>query len=56
MSAVAGIDVSPDHYIGGRRVASERRFQTLSPIDETVLAEVARAGDLARASDAGGAE
>ena len=25
---IAGQDVSPDHYIGGRRVASETRFET----------------------------
>ena len=44
MSTVAGIAVSPDHWIGGRRVASEERFEDRSPIDESVLAEVARAG------------
>jgi betaine-aldehyde dehydrogenase/5-carboxymethyl-2-hydroxymuconic-semialdehyde dehydrogenase len=51
MSAVAGIDVSPDHFIGGERVASARRFETISPIDQSVLAEVSRAdeGDVDRA-------
>jgi betaine-aldehyde dehydrogenase/5-carboxymethyl-2-hydroxymuconic-semialdehyde dehydrogenase len=44
MTAVAGIDVSPDHYIGGRRIESARRFEDISPIDGSVLAEVARAG------------
>jgi len=44
VSTVAGIAVSPDHWIGGRRVASEERFEDRSPIDESVLAEVARAG------------
>jgi betaine-aldehyde dehydrogenase/5-carboxymethyl-2-hydroxymuconic-semialdehyde dehydrogenase len=44
MTTVAGIEVSPDHYIGGRRVASPRRFEDISPIDGSVLAEVARAG------------
>jgi acyl-CoA reductase-like NAD-dependent aldehyde dehydrogenase len=44
MTAVAGIDVSPDHYIGGRRVESPRRFEDISPIDGSVLAEVGRAG------------
>jgi betaine-aldehyde dehydrogenase/5-carboxymethyl-2-hydroxymuconic-semialdehyde dehydrogenase len=44
MTAVAGIDVSPDHYIGGRRVASAARFEDHSPIDGSLLAEVARAG------------
>jgi len=40
---VAGVQVSTDHYINGRRVASPERFATLSPIDESVLAEVSRA-------------
>ncbi len=44
MSTVAGIDVSPDHFIGGERVASPERFRDLSPIDEAPLAEVARGG------------
>src|SRR5512132_2114192 len=44
MSTVAGIAVSPDHWIGGRRVASDERFEDRSPIDESLLAEVARAG------------
>ena len=37
-------DVSPDHYIGGERVASERTFEDISPIDGRVIAEVSRAG------------
>jgi acyl-CoA reductase-like NAD-dependent aldehyde dehydrogenase len=45
MSTVAGIDVSPDHFIGGERVPSDDRFEVLSPIDEAVLAEVARGGE-----------
>jgi betaine-aldehyde dehydrogenase/5-carboxymethyl-2-hydroxymuconic-semialdehyde dehydrogenase len=40
---VAGIEVSPDHFIGGERVAGARRFEVISPIDQSVLAEVARA-------------
>jgi 5-carboxymethyl-2-hydroxymuconic-semialdehyde dehydrogenase len=32
-----------EHYIGGRRVGSERTFETISPIDGAVLDEVARA-------------
>jgi betaine-aldehyde dehydrogenase/5-carboxymethyl-2-hydroxymuconic-semialdehyde dehydrogenase len=44
MTSVAGVDVSPDHFVGGRRIASERRFEVRSPIDESVLAEVARGG------------
>jgi acyl-CoA reductase-like NAD-dependent aldehyde dehydrogenase len=41
---VAGVAVSPDHFIGGERVASDERFEDRSPIDEQVLAEVARGG------------
>ena len=42
---MAGVAVSPDHYIGGRRVASARAAsRTISPIDQSLLAEVARAG------------
>jgi acyl-CoA reductase-like NAD-dependent aldehyde dehydrogenase len=41
---VAGVAVSPDHFIGGRRVASDARFEDRSPIDEQVLAEIARGG------------
>jgi acyl-CoA reductase-like NAD-dependent aldehyde dehydrogenase len=37
-------DVSPDHFIGGERVASERTFTDISPIDGRVIAEVSRAG------------
>jgi aminomuconate-semialdehyde/2-hydroxymuconate-6-semialdehyde dehydrogenase len=42
--SVAGVAVSPDHFIGGKRVASDARFEDRSPIDEQVLAEVARGG------------
>jgi acyl-CoA reductase-like NAD-dependent aldehyde dehydrogenase len=48
---VAGVSVSPDHFIGGERVSSGRRFVDLSPIDERPLAEVAR-GDAAEADAA----
>jgi acyl-CoA reductase-like NAD-dependent aldehyde dehydrogenase len=44
MATVTGIDVSPDHYIGGERVASRDRFEDHSPIDGSLLAEVSRAG------------
>jgi betaine-aldehyde dehydrogenase/5-carboxymethyl-2-hydroxymuconic-semialdehyde dehydrogenase len=43
MTRVAGVEVSPDHFIGGERVGSERRFPTISPIDQSLLAEVGRA-------------
>ena len=43
VARVAGVDVSTDHYIGGERVASAERFETRSPIDESLLAMVSRA-------------
>jgi 5-carboxymethyl-2-hydroxymuconic-semialdehyde dehydrogenase len=39
---IEGIEVSTDHWIGGERVAAARGFDDVSPIDESVLAEVAR--------------
>lgn len=41
---VAGVEVSPHHFIDGKRVASSRRFTVISPIDETVLGEVSAGG------------
>ena len=41
---VAGVSVSTEHFIGGERVASAETFTDLSPIDEQLLAEVARGG------------
>jgi acyl-CoA reductase-like NAD-dependent aldehyde dehydrogenase len=38
---VAGIEVSPDHYIDGRRVASDETFLVASPIDQRLLGRVA---------------
>jgi acyl-CoA reductase-like NAD-dependent aldehyde dehydrogenase len=51
---VAGIEVNPDHFIGGERVAGAHRFEVISPIDQSVLAEVARgdADDVDRAVQA----
>jgi acyl-CoA reductase-like NAD-dependent aldehyde dehydrogenase len=46
VTVVAGVEVSPDHFIGGGRVPSAERFLDVSPIDETPLAEVARGGSL----------
>ena len=43
-SRVAGVEVSPDHYIGGERVASDATFIDVSPIDGQPLAEIARGG------------
>jgi betaine-aldehyde dehydrogenase/5-carboxymethyl-2-hydroxymuconic-semialdehyde dehydrogenase len=42
---VAGVEVSPDHFIGGERVASERRFTDITPIDGEVIGEISRAGE-----------
>jgi betaine-aldehyde dehydrogenase/5-carboxymethyl-2-hydroxymuconic-semialdehyde dehydrogenase len=39
---VAGVAVATDHFIGGERVPSASTFTDMSPIDESVLAEVAR--------------
>ena len=41
---VAGVEVSTEHFIGGERIASDATFTDISPIDESVLAEVARGG------------
>ena len=38
---VAGIAVSPDHYIDGRRVPSDQHFELQSPIDQRVLGRIA---------------
>jgi acyl-CoA reductase-like NAD-dependent aldehyde dehydrogenase len=43
-ATVAGVEVPTDHYIGGERVSSPHTFQTLSPLDGSVLADVARGG------------
>ncbi len=37
---VAGIAVSPDHYIEGRRVASAETFELHSPIDQRLLGRI----------------
>jgi aminomuconate-semialdehyde/2-hydroxymuconate-6-semialdehyde dehydrogenase len=41
---VAGVDVSTDHYIGGKRVASSRTYANCSPIDGAHLADVSAGG------------
>ncbi len=38
---VAGVEISPDHYINGKRVKSKDRFLDRSPIDGSALAEIA---------------
>jgi acyl-CoA reductase-like NAD-dependent aldehyde dehydrogenase len=51
---VVGADVSVDHFIGGRRVASAETFEDHSPLDWSLLAEVSR-GDAETAELAVGA-
>jgi 5-carboxymethyl-2-hydroxymuconic-semialdehyde dehydrogenase len=41
---VAGVRVSTEHFIGGRRVASTEGFLDHSPIDGQLLAELSRGG------------
>lgn len=41
---VAGVDVSTDHWINGRRVTSQRKFANFSPVDGSHLAEVSAGG------------
>ncbi|RYD45615.1 MAG: aldehyde dehydrogenase [Sphingomonadales bacterium] len=45
-AVVAGVDVSLDHWIGGKRVASRDRFSNASPIDGSALGAVAAGGQL----------
>ena len=40
---VEGVEVSPDHWIGGQRVGSSEAFPDVSPIDEELIAPVSRA-------------
>ena len=47
---IEGVSVSPDHYIGGRRISSIRTFDDRSPLDWSL-----KLGDFAR-GDAGTAE
>lgn len=41
---VAGVEVDTRHWIGGHRVASTGTFESVSPIDGTVIAHVSRGG------------
>jgi len=43
-ATVDGVTVDTRHWIGGRRVASPSTFDDVSPIDEQVVAQVARGG------------
>ena len=44
VATVAGHEVPTDHWIGGRRVASATRFPVITPIDGSVIAQVAAGG------------
>jgi acyl-CoA reductase-like NAD-dependent aldehyde dehydrogenase len=41
---VAGVEVSTDHFIDGKRVESKQKFQSCSPIDGKHLADVSAGG------------
>lgn len=43
-AVVAGVDIDTRHWIGGHRVASERTFADISPIDETEIAQIHAGG------------
>jgi aminomuconate-semialdehyde/2-hydroxymuconate-6-semialdehyde dehydrogenase len=43
-TTVAGVAVNVGHWIGGERVASADTFDDVSPIDQSVIAQVARGG------------
>jgi aminomuconate-semialdehyde/2-hydroxymuconate-6-semialdehyde dehydrogenase len=43
-AVVEGVAVDTRHWIGGERVASTRTFDDVSPVDESVVAQVARGG------------
>jgi aminomuconate-semialdehyde/2-hydroxymuconate-6-semialdehyde dehydrogenase len=54
VAEIDGYVVDTRHWIGGKRVDSERHFEDVSPIDEVVIADVAAgtSEDAARAVDA----
>lgn len=41
---IGDVKISTDHYINGKRVASEKRFTDISPLDGAVLGEVSAGG------------
>jgi len=43
-TVVAGVEVDTRHWIGGQRVASATTFDDISPIDGSLIAQVARGG------------
>ncbi|MDO8838339.1 MAG: aldehyde dehydrogenase [Parvibaculum sp.] len=42
--SVAGVDISTDHWIGGKRVASKEKFADFSPVDGSHLADISAGG------------
>ena len=42
---VAGVAVSPDHYIDGQRIASNETFELFSPIDQRPLGRISEGGE-----------
>ncbi len=44
MGLLDGYSISFDHFIGGERVASERHFDDISPIDGSVVAQISAGG------------
>ncbi|MCF8526126.1 MAG: aldehyde dehydrogenase family protein [Candidatus Nanopelagicales bacterium] len=43
---IAGVDIDTRHWIGGTRVASDSTFDTVSPVDGSVLGQISRGGKL----------
>ncbi|MDX1520646.1 MAG: aldehyde dehydrogenase family protein, partial [Anaerolineae bacterium] len=41
---IGEVTISTDHYIGGKRVVSEKTFTDISPIDQSVLGEISAGG------------
>ena len=41
---VAGVEVSADHWIGGKRVASKQKFANFSPVDGSHLGDLSAGG------------
>jgi 5-carboxymethyl-2-hydroxymuconic-semialdehyde dehydrogenase len=41
---IAGVAVSPNHFIAGERVSSAERFELHSPIDQRLLGDIAEGG------------
>ena len=42
---VAGVEVSADHWIGGKRVASKQKFADFSPVDGSHLGDLSAGGE-----------